>query len=159
MKKLSISIFTILIGIISCTKKETSNIKINSDSMQIVETTNYDTMNIKQNCYLAISDKDSVFLSVQDNLGTLVGTMSYKNFEKDSSSGDVMGTSNGDTLKLNYLFTSEGQKSEREIWFLKKDNNLLEGIGDYDASGTKYANPKKIKFGDGHTFESQPCKE
>lgn len=159
MKKLSIAAFAILFGVISCTKKETNNIAQESDSTATTENVDYDTMDIKVNCYLATSGKDSVFLRVQDNLGTLVGTLSYKNFEKDSSSGEVLGTSSGDTLKLNYEFTAEGQKSEREIWFLKKDNGLLEGIGDYDATGTKYANPKKVQYGDGHKFESQPCKD
>lgn len=157
MKNVSIIAVVCFVGVVSCTKKESATTTNTADTMETVATADYDTMDIAKNCYLATTGKDSVFLQIEDNLGTVVGNLRYKNYEKDSSSGDVTGTSSGDTLKLTYAFESEGLKSEREIWFLKKDNGLLEGIGEYDASGTKYRDPKKIQFGDGHKFESQPC--
>ena len=38
--------------------------------------------------------------------------------------------------------------SDREIYFLQKDGNLIEGIGDHKVEGNRdsYANPSKLKY-------------
>lgn len=69
-----------------------------------------------------------------------------------------MGSQNGDTLKLMYTFESEGSTSEREIYFLKKDGNLLEATGEYKVDGIKsmYANPNALKY-DVHVLKQADC--
>ena len=115
------------------------------------------TLAAKTACYMEAIGKDSLFAQVDNNLGTISGKLHYKNFEKDSSSGTIAGIQDGDTLKVDYVFQAEGTTSTREIWFLKKDGKLYEGIGAYDLSGVNYADPKQIKFEKGHVLSSVDC--
>ncbi|KIA90394.1 hypothetical protein [Kaistella jeonii] len=151
------------IFILSCEKKisENINIKNTNDSVVVVpENSEPIESSTQQTCYLGVTGKDSVFISLDDNLGTITGKMRYKNAEKDSSFGDIVGTQNGDTLKLNYTFQSEGTMSEREIYFLKKKDQLTEGIGDHKIEGKKdfYENTSKLKF-DGSSLKQVDCKD
>ena len=85
--------------------------------------------------------------------------MYYKNFQKDSSFGDVNGVQNGDTIKLMYTFESEGMVSDREIYFLRKNGNLIEGIGDSNTEGNTslYADYSKIQYNDDQTLKQVTC--
>ena len=162
MKKylvLSIAVITLS----SCEKKISEKISTQNsapDSIAVPENSEPIESSTLQSCYLGISGKDSTMISLDDNLGTITGKMRYNNFEKDSSSGDIIGIQNGDTLKLNYTFQSEGSLSEREIYFLKKKDQLLEGIGDHKTDGNKdlYANPSKLKYGSS-SMKQVDCKD
>jgi len=112
-------------------------------------------------CYMSVLAKDSMFLSYKINNGNVTGKLKYKNFEKDSNSGDITGKVSGDTLKVNYKFASEGSSSEREIYFLQDSGVLLEGIGKYaENNSTKlvYESPKAINFTKGQRLNPVDCK-
>jgi len=150
-------------AILSCEKKSTEIINSQTtppDSVTVPESNEPIASSTLQTCYIGNTGKDSIFLSLDDNLGTITGKMTYKNFEKDSSFGDVMGTQNGDTLKLNYTFQAEGTTSDREIYFLKKDGNLVEGIGEQKVEGSKslYSTPSKLKY-EGSALKQTDCKD
>lgn len=151
----------LLTAIFSCEKKSTEIVDVETtppDSMTVPETNEPIESSTLQSCFVGNTGKDSIYLSLDDNLGTFTGKMRYKNFEKDSSSGDVTGTQNGDTLKLNYTFASEGRTSDREIFFLKKGDQLIEGIGEQNSEGNEsvYANPSKLKYG-GSALKQVDC--
>lgn len=160
MKKLIISALILVIAS-SCEKKSDELVTTDQslDSMIIVPETNEPIeSSTLQTCYTEVTDKDSVFVSLEDNLGTITGKMRYKNFEKDSSTGNVVGSQNGDTLKLMYTFEAEGKTSEREIYFLLKEGNIIEGIGDQktESNKSKYVNPGKLKY-EGNTLKQVDC--
>lgn len=162
MKNYILSAF-IAIAALSCEKKSTETVSSQTtapDSVTVPESNEPVEPSTLQSCYFAANGKDSVFVSLDDNLGTITGKMRYKNFEKDSSSGDVMGTQNGDTIKLSYTFQAEGTTSEREIYFLKKDGGLIEGIGDHKTESNKdlYANPAQLKY-EGNTLKQVDCND
>lgn len=122
---------------------------------QIAEAENVDY------CYMNVLAKDSVFLSYKISNGNVSGKLKYKNFEKDSNSGDITGKVSGDTLKVNYKFASEGSTSEREIYFLQDSGVLLEGIGKYaesNSSKSVYKSPKAINFTKGQRLTPADCK-
>ena len=161
MKNLILSALMILTAV-SCEKKTTETVDIQTttpDSITVPESNEPVESSTLQTCYMEVTGKDTLFISLDDNLGTITGKMRYKNFEKDSSFGDVMGTQNGDTIKLNYTFEAEGTTSDREIYFLRKDGNLIEGIGEHKTEGSRdfYANPAQLKY-EGHTLKSIDCK-
>lgn len=108
---------------------------------------------------MGVTGKDTVFVSIDDNLGTITGKMASKNSEKDSNKGELSGFKSGDTLKLTYNFASEGKMGNKnEIYFLQTKNGLSEGIGDRDPeTGTKYASEKKIKYAGGRNLKPADC--
>lgn len=159
MKKI-IVLSTVSVLLMNCNKKtETPAPKAETDTIAVEEPV-VDTLGPKSFCYVGATGKDSVFASIDDNLGTITGKLSYKNSEKDSSKGDVTGFKSGDTLKLIYEFASEGKTSKREIYFLQKDNTLTEGIGDHKEEDrlSKYADEKKISYKDGQKLSISDCK-
>ncbi|MGI9651480.1 hypothetical protein [Chryseobacterium sp. RLHN22] len=160
MKKyIVISAFSVLL--MNCTKKnETVKPVTTTDSIETPAEPVVDTLGAKTFCYVGVTGKDSVFVSLDDNLGTFSGKMAYKNSEKDSSKGELSGFKSGDTLKLTYEFASEGTTSKRDIFFIQKGNTLTEGIGNQkDENGTmRYADEKKISYKDGQKLESADCK-
>ena len=157
-----ILITSVLAVSIRCEKKIDSTINSenkNADSLTSLENSKPIESSTEQSCYLGVTGKDSVFISLDDNLGTFTGKMRYKKKKKDSSLGDLIGTKNGDTLKLSYTFASEGTTSEREIYFLMKDDNLTEAIGDHKMESNKdlYANTSKLKY-TGQVLKKSDCK-
>jgi hypothetical protein len=99
-----------------------------------------------------VTGKDSAAIHLVDNLGTISGNMAVKNSEKDSSSGELDGFKNQDTLKLTYNFKSEGKTSENSIYFLQKNDELIEGLGDYK-------NPKTLKFDPKNSYKKVNCNQ
>jgi hypothetical protein len=80
-------------------------------------------------CYRGNSGKDSVFMHLTENGNAITGTIEYRFFEKDRSSGNFTGEIKGDTLLVHYTYQSEGVVSSREITFLKQGDRVLEGDG------------------------------
>lgn len=162
MKRYVFPLFIVLFAT-SCEKKITENINTSTtppDSVTVPEYHEPVESSTLQTCYLGNVGKDSVFISLHDNLGTIIGTLRYKNFEKDSSAGDITGAKNGDTLKLQYSFESEGMKSEREIYFLVKEDQLVEGIGEQktESNSAKYKDYAKISF-NGPSLHQTDCQD
>lgn len=158
MKKL-ILLSSLSVFLMNCNKKAEAPVaEIKPDSTAITEPV-VDTLGAKSFCYMGVTGKDTVFVSIDDNLGTITGKMATKNSEKDSNEGTLSGMKSGDTLRLTYEFTSEGTKSTNDIYFLQKNNSLIEGIGERDAqTGTKYANENKIKYEGGRNLKTADCK-
>ncbi|MCJ8153434.1 hypothetical protein MKJ01_06610 [Chryseobacterium sp. SSA4.19] len=159
MKKvILLSSFVVLL--LNCNKKAEAPVPetVSADTATAKEA-DMDTMNAKSSCYMGVTGKDSVFASIDDNLGTITGKLRYKNNEKDSSKGDITGFKSGDTLKLTYEFQSEGSKSKRDIYFIQKGNTLTEGIGEQKEENgqMKYANDNKISYKDGQKLQTADC--
>ncbi len=146
--------------LMNCNKKTETNKPVSgTDSLKDTTVQVIDTLGAKSFCYLGVTGKDSVFVTIDDNLGTVTGKMRYKNSEKDSSKGDLTGFKSGDTLKLTYEFSSEGKTSKRDIFFIQKSGNLLEGTGNQkdDQGSVKYADENKVAYKDGQKLETADC--
>ena len=161
--------FLILTGsvlmICSCEKNDGKQTNVENrkpDTLAISEDPNQISENENvENCYMNVIGKDSMFLSYKISNAKVTGKLKYKNFEKDSKSGDISGTISGDTLKVNYKFASEGTTSEREIYFLQDSGVLLEGIGKYAETTTNkavYESGKSLNFSKGQRLNPADCK-
>ena len=156
---LNLSVSFLLVGLvaISCNQKSTEEIRQGLDSIHVNEpTASFDTATISKNCYTAIKENDTIQFSIEDNLGTIIGEMSFKKDDQNVKAS-LIGQQTGDTLKFVYNSDLEKDISDKEVWFLKKDDKLLEAVGPYDASGQYYAQPKKLTFGKGNNFIENPC--
>lgn len=146
-----------MIFLVSCEKKDTEVLaSVKKDSI-ITPKEDLSEKPITTLCLMGVNDKDSLFISYEDNLGTITGELKYKNPDKGSSFGEISGLMAGDTLKLSYFIENESGTSDKEVWFLKKDNTLKEAVGQYDASGLNYQNYKNITF-TGAVLSPTDCK-
>ena len=81
-------------------------------------------------CYIVISGNDSILMQVVIEKNSVVGQLHYRYAEKDKSGGTFFGDMRGDTLIADYKFISEGMESEREVAFLKRGEEFIEGYGE-----------------------------
>ena len=87
-------------------------------------------------CYTSELQKDVYTLNVQSQDGEkFAGTLRFKNFEKDSSSGTYKGLYKGGVLFGEYIFQSEGSTSTMNVMFKKVGYNFVRGIETGDSNG------------------------
>lgn len=112
-------------------------------------------------CYRYTSERDTVLLQMEKIDDEVVGTLSYNYFEKDNNDGTFEGKMVGDTLFANYTFGSEGTVSVRELMFIKKGNNIVEGFGEVeDVNGEmKFKKNTKYTFNDSMPLKEIDCDE
>lgn len=79
-------------------------------------------------CYEAKSGPDSAYLNLKADNATVRGILEYAFTQKDSSWGLVSGSSQSDTLNLDYQYLSEGVLSTRTLT-LKREGEKLAGEG------------------------------
>ena len=148
MKIATIGILTALILFGACNSK--SLVKEEPvDSIQVAA---------GQSCYLYLSNKDTVKMTLTFDNQSVRGTLNYNIFEKDGNMGTIRGSIIGDTILATYTFESEGVTSAREVAFLKKGNTLVEGFAPMDESGTHFANRDELDF-TGIVLNSTNCYE
>jgi hypothetical protein len=110
-------------------------------------------------CYSYSKDNDSVILhiTITDNLAS--GDLVYNYFQKDKNIGKINGEMKGDTLYVEYTFQSEGVNSVREVAFLKKGNEWIEGYGDLEEQSGKmvFKNKATLNFKNNITLKQTKC--
>ncbi len=99
-------------------------------------------------CYAVNYNKDVYTLDIASQQGENVsGTLAFKNFEKDSSSGTFSGTYKDSILLADYAFRSEGTDSVMQVIFKKMGDDFVRGYGDVDAAtGTRFTDVNNINF-------------
>lgn len=110
-------------------------------------------------CYSFIKNRDTAKLTFMSTNGITTGELSYKLYEKDSSKGIIEGEMKGDTLLADYTFNAEGKESVRQVAFLKKGNQLIEGFGEVEEKNGKmvFKNTSALTFGNSIVFEKVDC--
>lgn len=105
--------------------------------------------------------KDSVTLHLAITNDSIKGVMDYQLTGKDKNKGTLQGELRGDTIFADYTFMSEGKESVRQVAYLKKDNQLLEGYGDVEEKGGKmvFKNTGALNFGKGVVLQKVDCQE
>ncbi len=106
--------------------------------------------------YIYTNDKDTILLTLQHVENTISGTLNFLPYEKDSRRGTIInGQHKGDTLYAIYNSIQEGEKSECEIAFLKKNDDYIlshdifrKDNYEYNADYSKgrFKNKRIIKF-------------
>ena len=133
----------------SCSKKE-------SETTTVVESDEQPG----SGCYAYTTEKDSAFLHIDITSDSIVtGNLEYKLFEKDRNRGEIDGKLYGDTLLAKYKFMSEGVESTREVAFVKKDGNWVEGFGPAEEKNgsMQFSDRSKLDFAKGLVFKTADC--
>lgn len=111
-------------------------------------------------CYVAQNGKDIYNLNIQNqDAQNINGTLSFKNFEKDSSKGSFNGTYKDSILFGNYAFSSEGMDSMMQVVFKKEGDNFIRGYGPVDSEGTHFTDLSKVTYEANSlsVFEKRAC--
>lgn len=113
---------------------------------------------IAGDCYLVVSGQDSVLMQIVIENTSAAGQLHYRFTEKDKSGGTLFGAMMGDTLIADYKFISEGVESEREVAFLRRGNDFIEGYGESEEreGRTVFKNVAGLRF-EGHPMKKIEC--
>lgn len=151
MKKVIVLNMVLMSLLVSCKNEKLEKIAPTPETSVVVQPIS--------ECYVGVLKRDTISLTVSLYGKRVAGELTYKFFEKDSNSGIVSGTMNGDTLIGEYTFQSEGRTSIRQVAFLKKGNTFIEGYGDImdDNGKMRFKNPKQLHF-DGKPLTKMECK-
>lgn len=111
-------------------------------------------------CYSSIQKRDTATLSLHITGTAATGELSYNIYEKDLNQGTFNGVVKGDTILADYTFNAEGTQSVRQVAFLKKGNQLIEGTAEVTEKDGKtvFKDPKSLKFDRQLVFEPADCK-
>ncbi len=105
-----------------------------------------ETASIK-GCYIATSGNDTYTLSISTQTDTgITGTLSFNNFQKDSSSGSIVGTYRNGILLADYSFRSEGMDSVMQVIFKKIGEDFLRGYGHINTDGTTFTDISTVTY-------------
>ena len=150
MKK-SLFASVILMGVIlSCNSNKEKDPEV-ADTNIAKETTIH--------CYQKVLGQDTMLLTLNKTGLKITGSLIYDFYEKDKSEGMLAGEQSGDTLIAEYVFKSEGKESKREIAFLLKEVDLVEGYGEMVEKGDllKFKTKSGINFKDTVYYKNVPC--
>ncbi len=114
--------------------------------VQEAETMEPITSLLERGCYSYDANDNVINLEITGVEKGVTGTLNYELDGKDSNSGTFVGTVHEDKLFGTYTFMSEGVESTREIAFLIKDRQLVEGYGPLNETGTAFADRNNINY-------------
>lgn len=104
-------------------------------------------------CYVATLGQDVYSLNIIDQQGMDVsGTLVFDNYEKDSSSGTLVGTYDNGILLGMYSFFSEGMDSVVQVIFQQTEDGFQRGFGPMDETGTQFADLNDITYDTQYEF-------
>ena len=113
---------------------------------EVVNTPPQETASIV-GCYAVTFNKDVYTLNIQSQAGeNFSGTLAFKNFEKDSSSGTYAGTYKDGILLGDYAFQSEGMNSLMQVIFKKSGDDFIRGYGELTREGTRFTDTSKVTY-------------
>lgn len=117
---------------------------------------------ISDECFNYADDKGSSakLLIYGTGANRVLGQLSYSVNGKDKNSGAFYGYMKGDTIIVDYKFLSEGVYSHREVAWIRKGDQLLEGYGAVkEVNGdVKFRDIRKLTFGKSIIFNKTDCK-
>ncbi len=99
-----------------------------------------------EECFRWVSNKDTVDMRIVRTADNVRGKLRYMWYEKDKSNGTIVGVFKRDTLKADYRFQSEGMESFREVVFVRKGNQLVQGNGEMTERKGKMIFSGKLSF-------------
>ncbi|ATL48029.1 hypothetical protein COR50_13105 [Chitinophaga caeni] len=141
--------FTLVLSCLAC-----NNSTKNDKNLQQETDPQPDTL-----CYQFSNNKDLVSMQLFILGDNVNGKLEYAFFEKDKNSGTLVGNFHGDTLVADYTFKSEGIFSTRQVIFLRKGNEMIEGYGPMaDQDGKMiFSRPDSIRFNENTPLYNIDC--
>ena len=110
-------------------------------------------------CYQKVVGQDTMLLTLNKTGQKITGDLLYDFFEKDRSEGMIAGEMKGDTILAEYTYKAEGKESKRDVIFLMKEVDIVEGYGDVEEKDGAYRlkDRSKVTFTDTVLYRNVPC--
>jgi hypothetical protein len=101
-------------------------------------------------CYQYQTENDLATLRLIFAGDVVNGELVYQLHEKDKNEGVVAGEFQGDFLLAEYTFMSEGVTSVRQVAFMRRGDDLVEGFGEMkeDMGKMVFVDPTALNFDD-----------
>ena len=148
------NVFKIAVAILVVIIVGVSIFYLNAKSAPIVKQPPITSEKSVVGCYEAQLGKDVYSLAILSQAGeTFEGTLRFKNYQKDSSSGPYEGTYIDGILLGEYSFQSEGMDSVIQVLFKKSAGGFIRGYGKMNAAGDRFANLNNITYDSSAVFE------
>ncbi len=143
MKKLLI-LSLLILSFFGC-KNNTSKEQNTLEEKEVVTAEKPSSL-LQLGCYSYNANNNAINLEITNLENGINGKLTYGLDGKDSNSGTLNGKLKGDKLFGEYNFMSEGVESKREVAFLIKDNQLIEGFGELNENGTAFVDENNISY-------------
>lgn len=101
---------------------------------------------LQTGCYSYFDGSNAVNFEIIAQGEDIAGTLTYALDGKDANTGTFKGQLSGDKLSGIYIFLSEGVESTREVAFLVKNNQLIEGYGELNEAGNAFKDKNAISY-------------
>lgn len=110
-------------------------------------------------CYEYAKDSTKLRLSIVITDNVVTGDLMVDYYQKDKNNGTIQGQMKGDTLFADYRFLSEGTNSVREVAFLRKGNEWVEGFGEVEEQNGKFVfkNKAALTFNNNMVLQKVSC--
>lgn len=143
MKRIAIVAF-ICFTVIACKNDSKQTERIVKEETILNENRNQKTLQI--GCYEFNNNSTKIEMEITEIKDSVIGKLNFAYEEKATSYGTFVGTLNKNKLLATYSYTSEGIQTIREISYLVKENQLIEGYGDLDDTGTKFKDIDALNY-------------
>lgn len=108
-------------------------------------------------CYAYDANGNKISFEVTDVSDMVLGNLNYALKEKDANTGTFAGKLQDSVLIGKYTFASEGSESTREVAFLVKEDQLIEGYGELDETGTAFKDKDNLSFSSSMPLSKTDC--
>lgn len=148
-----------VIVLFSCKNKEVEVERSTIEST--TEESTYISGTLGTDCYVYEGNGSKISLQVTSIGDEVSGKLTYSLLEKDTNTGTFTGTFENSVLLANYTFLSKGIESSREVAFLLKDGQLIEGYGEIEVDGatTTFKNEDALSFSSTMSLAKTECPE
>ena len=154
MKK-AIILFSILLAFLSC-KDSSESRRPNAENPEIKDKKE-STAHLQTGCYSYDDGNSTVNFEITETGSQVLGNLTYSLAEKDRNTGTFKGSVKDSVLFGDYTFNSEGVESKREVAFKIRDNELVEGYGEMNASGNAFQDKETIKYTSSMPLKKTDC--
>ena len=152
MKKLALIVIVTVLAW-NCKEEKKSD---SHNEMEITETKG-DVPILEEGCYGYDKNNNTVLFEIEETTGPVSGNLMYHLEGKDKNTGRFEGTVKEDKLIGTYTFTSEGKESSREVAFLIKEKQLIEGYGELNEEGTAFKSYGSINYSSVMPLAKKEC--
>lgn len=155
-KKLLLLTF-VSFALFSCKNKEEKTNGVITEEVVVEDVATAPTL--ESGCYTYNENGSMVNMEITKADNPVEGNLTYALAEKDKNTGTFKGEFNDGKLVGDYNYQSEGKESTRQVAFMLKDNQLVEGYGDLNEDGTMFTDVNSINYSSTMPLTKTDCNQ